>query len=156
MATDNQNDTQSNDNNSTNIDDANVVEEVKASEAENITEETLEEVIIDDTNAVEAKKDEKERFKIRVGDTVIVDYKIIEGKKTRVQPYEGIVIAKKNVGMSKTFTVRRMAVGNIGVERIFPLFSPNIENIKIKNSAKVRRAKLYYLRERVGKAATKV
>ncbi len=91
-----------------------------------------------------------------VGDRIVVNYKIIEGEKSRVQPYEGIVIAKRGAGHSQTFTVRRMGAGNIGVERIFPACSPNIESIKVVTRGKVRRAKLYYLRERIGKAATKV
>lgn len=91
-----------------------------------------------------------------VGDTVVVNYKIIEGEKSRIQPYEGIVIAKKGAGMSKTFTVRRIGAAAIGVERIFPLYSPNIESITVKSKGKVRRAKLYYMRDRIGKAARKV
>jgi len=90
------------------------------------------------------------------GDTVRVMYRIIEGKKTRVQPYEGIVISKKGKGQSKTFTVRRIGAGGIGVERIFPLYSPNIEEIKVLRTGKVRRAKLYYLREKKGREAMKV
>lgn len=93
---------------------------------------------------------------ISVGDTVIVNYRIVEGEKSRVQPFEGIVLSIKGAGISKTFTVRRIGAGSIGVERIFPLFSPNIESIKIKSHAKVRRAKLYYMRGRIGKAAKKV
>jgi large subunit ribosomal protein L19 len=92
----------------------------------------------------------------RAGDTVRVHYKITEGDKSRVQPFEGICIARKGVGVSKTFTVRRLGADNIGVERIFPLFSPNIEKIEVVSQGKVRRAKLYYLRERVGKAATRI
>jgi large subunit ribosomal protein L19 len=98
----------------------------------------------------------KELIQFEAGDTVKVHYKIIEGDKSRVQPFEGIVISKKGVGASKTFTVRRIGADNIGVERIFPLYSPNIEKIEVISYGKVRRAKLYYLRERVGKAATKV
>lgn len=105
----------------------------------------------------EKSKDQyKDRFDFCVGDTVVVDYQITEGKKSRVQPFEGIVIARKGMGISKTFTVRRIGVNNIGVERIFPLFSPNIKNVRVKSRGKVRRAKLYYLRDRVGKAAVKV
>lgn len=92
----------------------------------------------------------------RVGDKIVVNYKIKEGDKFRVQPYEGIVIAIKGSGLSKTFTVRRMGTANIGVERIFPLHSPSIDSIEIKVEGKVRRSKLYYLRDRVGKAATKI
>ncbi|MFH1899073.1 MAG: 50S ribosomal protein L19 [Patescibacteria group bacterium] len=92
----------------------------------------------------------------RVGDTVKVNYKIIEGDKTRIQPYQGIVIARKGTGISKTFTVRKISSNSIGVERIFPLSSPNIESLKVVKRGKVRRAKLYYLRERIGKQATRI
>lgn len=98
----------------------------------------------------------KEIIQFNPGDTVRVHYKIVEGDKSRVQPFEGIVISKKGVGASKTFTVRRIGADNVGVERIFPLYSPNIEKIDVVTYGKVRRAKLYYLRSRVGKAATKV
>lgn len=91
-----------------------------------------------------------------VGDTVVVNYKITEGEKSRVQPFTGIVIGIKSSGISKTFTVRRVSVGSIGVERIFPLSSPNVESVIVKSRGKVRRAKLYYLRDRVGRSATKI
>ena len=91
-----------------------------------------------------------------VGDTVRVHYKIIEGEKTRTQPYEGIVIGRKGVGMSKTFMVRRIGADGVGVERIFPLYSPNIEKLEVTRKGKVRRAKLYYLRSKKGRAATRV
>ena len=91
-----------------------------------------------------------------VGDTVRVLYKILEGDKVRTQPYEGIVISKKGSGNSKTFTVRRIGADRIGVERIFPLFSPNIEKVEVIRRGKVRRAKLYYLRGKVGRAATRI
>jgi len=93
----------------------------------------------------------------RVGDTVRVIYKIIEGKEVRrTQPYEGIVISKKGSGISKTFTVRRIGAEGIGVERIFPLYSPNIDSIKIMKKGKVRRAKLFYLREKTGREALRI
>jgi len=92
----------------------------------------------------------------RVGDTVKVNYKIIEGSKTRIQPYQGIVIARKGTGISKTFTVRKISSDSIGVERIFPLSSPNIDSLKVVKRGKVRRAKLYYVRERIGKQATRI
>lgn len=98
----------------------------------------------------------KEIIDFNPGDTVKVHYKIVEGGKSRIQPFEGIVISKKGVGVSKTFTVRRIGADSIGVERIFPLFSPNIDKIEVVSYGKVRRAKLYYLRNRIGKAATKV
>lgn len=90
------------------------------------------------------------------GDTIEVHYKIVEGEKTRVQPFEGIVIGKKGEGVSKTFRMRKIGANNIGVERIFPLYSPNIEKIEVKKRGKVRRAKLYYLRGRKGRAATRI
>lgn len=97
-----------------------------------------------------------EKFDFNVGDTIKVHYKITEGESTRIQPYEGIVISKRGEGVSKSFTVRRIGELGIGVERIFPLFSPNISKIDVLKKGNVRRAKLYYLRDRVGKAATKV
>jgi len=92
----------------------------------------------------------------RAGDTVRVYYKIREGDKERVQPFEGIVIAKRGAGVSKTFTVRKIAADGIGVERIFPLNSPWIEKLEVVKRGRARRAKLYYLRERKGKAAMRV
>jgi large subunit ribosomal protein L19 len=92
----------------------------------------------------------------RPGDTVVVHYRITEGKKTRVQPYEGIVISKKGEGVSKTFIVRKMGADGVGVERIFPLSSPNIEKLEVLRKGKVRRAKLYYLREKKGRAAVRL
>ncbi|MBI2414660.1 50S ribosomal protein L19 [candidate division WWE3 bacterium] len=91
-----------------------------------------------------------------VGDTVKVNYKIKEGESFRIQPFEGIVIAKKNAGISKTFTVRRIGNDGIGVERIFPKFSPNIESVAVVKRGAVRRAKLYYLRDKIGRAALKI
>ncbi|MBP0020394.1 MAG: 50S ribosomal protein L19 [Cyanobacteria bacterium SBLK] len=88
---------------------------------------------------------------IHVGDRVRVGVKIQEGGKERVQPYEGTVIAKRNGGISETITVRKIFQG-VGVERVFLLHSPRVVNIKILRRGKVRRAKLYYLRDRVGKA----
>ncbi|WP_439330779.1 50S ribosomal protein L19 [Merismopedia glauca] len=88
---------------------------------------------------------------IHVGDTVKVGVKIQEGNKERVQPYEGVVIAKHNGSINATITVRRIFQG-VGVERVFLLHSPRIDNIKVIRRGKVRRAKLYYLRDRVGKA----
>lgn len=85
------------------------------------------------------------------GDTLRVHVKIKEGDKERVQPFEGVVIARRGRGIQKTFTLRRVSFG-IGVERIFPLHSPTLQNIEVIRSGKVRRAKLYYLRKRVGKA----
>ncbi|HSX39533.1 MAG TPA: 50S ribosomal protein L19 [Candidatus Saccharimonadales bacterium] len=92
----------------------------------------------------------------RAGDTVRVHYKIIEGDKHRIQPYEGIVIARGGSGVAKTFTVRKMGADSIGVERIFPLMSPNIEKLEVVKHGKIRRAKLYYLRNKKGKEATRI
>ncbi len=86
-----------------------------------------------------------------VGDTVDVHYKILEGDKSRVQVFNGVVISRRGEGMRETFTVRRIVQGE-GVERQFPLNSPKIEKIEVKRTGRVRRAKLYYLRDRVGKA----
>lgn len=94
----------------------------------------------------------KEKPKFNVGDTVKVYAKIKEGNRERVQVFEGTVIAKKHGGISETVTVRRMSYG-VGVEKTFPIHSPNIEKFEVVRAGKVRRAKLYYLRGRVGKAA---
>lgn len=99
---------------------------------------------------------EKQISDFRPGDRVKIDYKIYEGGKVRVQPFEGIVIAKKGSGNSKTLTVRRVKVGNPGVERIFSLNSPNIKGIKVTKKTRARRAKLYYIRGKKGKAAMEV
>ena len=100
---------------------------------------------------------EKENLKgevpvFAVGDTVRVSVKVIEGAKERIQAFEGVVIAKKNGGIRETFTVRRISYG-IGVERTFPVHSPKVAGITVVKSGKVRRAKLYYLRDLTGKAA---
>ena len=89
-----------------------------------------------------------------VGDTVRIGVNIREGDKERVQMFEGTVIARKGSGISETFTVRRVSYG-VGIERVFPIHSPNVKEVKVIRRGKVRRAKLYYLRDRVGKA-TKV
>ena len=89
---------------------------------------------------------------IKVGDTVRVHNRIKEGTRERIQIFEGTVIAKKNGGISETFTVRRVAYG-CGVEKTFPLHSPNVAKVEVVRHGKVRRAKLYYLRDRVGKSA---
>ena len=88
----------------------------------------------------------------RVGDTVRVSFKIVEGKSERIQAYEGLVIAIKNAGVGKTFTVRKNSYG-VGVERVFPFNSPRVEKVEIIKAGKVRRAKLYYIRSKVGKKA---
>ena len=93
----------------------------------------------------------KELPELYVGDTVKVGVKITEGNKERVQPYEGVVIAKRHGGINQTITVRRIFQG-IGVERVFMLHSPQVASLKVERRGKVRRAKLFYLRDRVGKA----
>ena len=90
--------------------------------------------------------------KLVIGDTVKVHVKVKEGTRERIQVYEGTIIAKKHAGIAQTVTVRRLSYG-VGVEKIFPVNSPNIDKIEIVRKGKVRRAKLYYLRDRVGKAA---
>ncbi len=102
--------------------------------------------------ALEAEQIKEKITEFRIGDTVKVHYKIIEGKTERVQVFEGIVIAMKRDGLRKTFTVRKISYG-VGVERIFPLHSPKIAKIVRVREGKVRRSKLYYLRGRYGKAA---
>jgi len=87
-----------------------------------------------------------------IGDTVIVDVKVVEGGRERVQAFQGTVIQRKGAGIRESFTVRKVSQG-VGVERIFPLHSPNISKIKVIRRGRVRRAKLYYLRELKGKAA---
>ena len=89
---------------------------------------------------------------LNVGDTVEVHVKIKEGDKERIQVFEGTIIAKKHGGVQETFTVRRVSHG-CGVERVFPVHSPNIDKVEIVRSGRVRRSKLYYLRDRVGKAS---
>lgn len=89
---------------------------------------------------------------IEIGDTVKVHVKIREGDKERIQIFEGTIIARKGSGVSETFTVRRLSYG-VGVERVFPLHSPNVAKVEVVRHGRVRRSKLYYLRDRVGKAA---
>ena len=88
---------------------------------------------------------------IKIGSTVRVHVKIREGERERIQVFEGTVIARNNSGISETFTVRRISYG-VGVERVFPVHSPNVEKVEIIRNGRIRRAKLYYLRDRVGKA----
>ncbi|RBP68267.1 large subunit ribosomal protein L19 [Alkalibaculum bacchi] len=100
---------------------------------------------------------EKEQIKndipqFNVGDTVKVHAKVVEGKRERIQIFEGVVLKKQNGGINETFTVRKISYG-VGVERTFPLHSPRIDKIEVTRKGKVRRAKLFYLRDRVGKAA---
>ncbi len=100
--------------------------------------------------AADSLKAEKPEFS--VGDTVKVSVNIREGERERIQMFEGTVIAKNGSGVSETFTVRRVSYG-VGVERVFPINSPNVKDVQIVRYGKVRRSKLYYLRDRVGKAA---
>ena len=102
-------------------------------------------------NEFESEQLKKQLPEIYVGDTVKVGVKITEGNKERVQPYEGVVIAKRHGGLNQTITVRRIFQG-IGVERVFMLHSPQVASLKVERRGKVRRAKLFYLRDRVGKA----
>ena len=102
-------------------------------------------------NEFEREQLKKQLPEIYVGDTVKVGVKITEGNKERVQPYEGVVIAKRHGGLNQTITVRRIFQG-IGVERVFMLHSPQVASLKVERRGKVRRAKLFYLRDRVGKA----
>jgi len=95
----------------------------------------------------------KEIPQFRAGDTVRVGVEIVEGNKKRIQNFEGVCISIRGTGTGKTFTVRKIGANNIGVERIFPLYSESIKNIDVVRRGKVRRAKLYYLRSRKGKAA---
>mgnify|MGYP001231890149 FL=1 len=119
---------------------------------ENLVSETKKTISF--SNLIEEFENEqlkKELPEIYVGDTVKVGVKITEGNKERVQPYEGVVIAKRHGGLNQTITVRRIFQG-IGVERVFMLHSPQVASLKVERRGKVRRAKLFYLRDRVGKA----
>ena len=122
--------------------------------AENQGKELIAQTNLSSSNLI--KEFEREQLKkqlpeIYVGDTVKVGVKITEGNKERVQPYEGVVIAKRHGGLNQTITVRRIFQG-IGVERVFMLHSPQVASLKVERRGKVRRAKLFYLRDRVGKA----
>jgi large subunit ribosomal protein L19 len=102
------------------------------------------------------KENQKENVPdFRVGDTVKVHFKIVEGTKERIQVYEGLVIARRNGGSRETFTVRKISFG-VGVERTFPIHSPRIDKIEVVREGKVRRAKLYYIRDLRGKAGVRV
>lgn len=103
-------------------------------------------------DAIEKESMRTDLPEFSIGDTVKVFVKVVEGTRERLQAFEGTVIARKNGGIRETFTVRRISYG-VGVERTFPLHSPKIDRIEVVKRGKVRRAKLYYLRERSGKAA---
>jgi len=108
--------------------------------------------LIQQIEAEEIAKAAKTIPEFRPGDTVRVGVKVIEGERTRVQAYEGVCIARANKGIGSNFTVRKISFGE-GVERVFPLYSPNIDSITVVRRGVVRRAKLYYLRGRTGKRA---
>ena len=107
---------------------------------------------MDIIKAIEAEQMRENAENFNVGDTIKVFFKIVEGTTERVQVFEGLVLAKNNSGIRRSFTVRKISYG-VGVERIFPLHSPRIESITVVRRGRVRRAKLYYIRDRVGKAA---
>ena len=103
-------------------------------------------------DAIEQEQMGKEMPKFAPGDTVVVQVKVVEGERERLQAFEGVVIAKRNRGLNSSFTVRKISHGE-GVERVFQTFSPVVDSVKVKRRGDVRRAKLYYLRGRTGKAA---
>ncbi|MFP3090635.1 50S ribosomal protein L19 [Treponema sp. TIM-1] len=107
---------------------------------------------MNEIRAIEASQMKTELDVFHIGDTVKVHFKIVEGKNERIQVYEGLVIAIKNSRIGKTFTVRKNSYG-VGVERVFPLHSPRIARVELMRPGKVRRAKLYYIRDKIGKAA---
>jgi large subunit ribosomal protein L19 len=105
-----------------------------------------------EAEAIAAFSESKSIPEFRPGDTLRVGVRVVEGERTRVQNYEGVCIARSNRGINSNFTVRKMSFGE-GVERVFPLYSPNIDSIEVVRRGAVRRAKLYYLRGRTGKRA---
>jgi large subunit ribosomal protein L19 len=105
-----------------------------------------------EAEAIAALSQTKNIPEFRPGDTVRVGVRVVEGERTRIQNYEGVCIARSNRGINSNFTVRKMSFGE-GVERVFPLYSPNVESIEVVRRGVVRRAKLYYLRGRTGKRA---
>jgi large subunit ribosomal protein L19 len=107
---------------------------------------------MNEIRAIEASQMKIELDQFKVGDTVKVHFRIIEGKSERIQIYEGLVIAMKNSQVGKTFTVRKNSYG-VGVERVFPIHSPRVARVEMVRPGKVRRAKLYYIREKIGKSA---
>jgi large subunit ribosomal protein L19 len=107
---------------------------------------------MNEIKAIEASQMKSELDSFKVGDTVKVHFKIVEGKNERIQVYEGLVIAIKNSRVGKSFTVRKNSYG-VGVERVFPLHSPRIARVEMVRPGKVRRAKLYYIRDKIGKSA---
>jgi large subunit ribosomal protein L19 len=107
---------------------------------------------MNEIRAIEASQMKQEPDTFKVGDTVKVHFKIVEGKNERIQIYEGLVIAMKNSGVGKTFMVRKNSYG-VGVERVFPFHSPRVTKVEVVRAGKVRRAKLYYIRGKIGKSA---
>ena len=107
---------------------------------------------MNEIRAIDAAQMKADPGQFKVGDTVKVHFKIIEGKTERIQVYEGLVIAMKNAQVGKTFTVRKNSYG-VGVERVFPFYSPRIAKVEVMRPGRVRRAKLYYIRGKIGKAA---
>ncbi len=107
---------------------------------------------MDIIKAIENEQIKENAPKFNIGDTVKVHVKIKEGNRERIQVFEGVVIKRQNASLNETFTVRKISYG-VGVERTFPVHSPKIEKVEVVREGKVRRAKLYYLRDRVGKAA---
>jgi large subunit ribosomal protein L19 len=107
---------------------------------------------MNEIRAIEANQMKNEPDNFKVGDTVKVYFKIVEGKTERIQIYEGLVIAMKNSGVGKTFMVRKNSYG-VGVERVFPFHSPRVTKVEVVRPGKVRRAKLYYIRGKIGKSA---
>ena len=105
-----------------------------------------------EAEAIAAFNDTKKIPEFRPGDTLRVGVRVVEGERTRIQNYEGVCIARSNRGINSNFTVRKLSFGE-GVERVFPLYSPNVESIEVVRRGVVRRAKLYYLRGRTGKRA---
>jgi large subunit ribosomal protein L19 len=107
---------------------------------------------MNEIKAIQAAQMKSEPDRVKVGDTVKVHFKIVEGKTERIQIYEGLIIAIKNSQTGKTFTVRKNSYG-VGVERVFPLHSPRIVKVELVRPGRVRRAKLYYIRNKIGKGA---
>jgi large subunit ribosomal protein L19 len=107
---------------------------------------------MNEIRAIDATQMKADPGNFKIGDTVKVHFRIIEGKNERIQVYEGLVIAMKNAQVGRTFTVRKNSYG-VGVERIFPLHSPRVAKVEVVRQGKVRRAKLYYIRGKIGKAA---
>jgi large subunit ribosomal protein L19 len=107
---------------------------------------------MNEIKAIQAAQMKSEPDQVKVGDTVKVHFKIVEGKTERIQIYEGLVIAIKNSQTGRTFTVRKNSYG-VGVERVFPLHSPRVTRVELVRSGRVRRAKLYYIRNKIGKGA---